>query len=63
MQEPTFDVLSLFLLGDVLARTWILEVRLLSERRVQLVLPKISTCGGAHEWIQVLTSVGALAEL
>ena len=62
MQEPTFDVLSLFLLGDVLARTGILEVRLLSERRVQLVLPKISTRGGAHERIQVLTSVGALAE-
>ena len=62
LQESALNIFTLLFLSNILARAGVLEVSLLSEGRVQFVLPEISTHGCAHEWVQVLTSVGAGTE-
>lgn len=65
LEKAALDIVTLFLINEVLLWTGVLEVGLLGERSIELILPKVTSCGRAQERINVLVAArcGARTEL
>ena len=56
MEKAALNIIALFLIDEVILGTGVREVSLLSERSVELILPKVTPLGSTEEWIDVLSA-------